>query len=179
MARFLTFALFLVLAILSAGVFGALHDQISYTVSHEYFTRFKFPMFNLLDASIPERVRAAEVGFLATWWMGIPLGLLTGAAGFMHRNAGHMRRALLWSLPVIVGFTLLFALAGLSYGYLQTRTIDPSAYSGWYTPAGVEHLRRYLCAGYMHNAAYLGGVAAIPVAWAFHFAFKWRTRRVA
>jgi hypothetical protein len=95
MYRLQSFVLFMVLALLTAGIFGALHDQISYTVSHEYFTRFKFFQFGLLDPAVPERLRAAQVGFLASWWMGIPLGLLAGVAGFMHRDPIRQRRALL------------------------------------------------------------------------------------
>ena len=74
------FIAFLVLAICAAGIFGMLHDQISYTVSNEYYTKFKFIQFDLLDLQLPDRVRAAMVGFLASWWMGVPLGVLTGVA---------------------------------------------------------------------------------------------------
>jgi hypothetical protein len=176
MAKFSTFVLFLFLAIVAAGLFGAVHDQISCTVSPEYFNRFKFPMFHLLDTHTPERIRAAEVGVLASWWMGIPLGLLSGVAGFIHKDPVQMNSALLKSIPVIVGFTLAFALAGLVYGYLQTQTVDIAAYDGWYIPPGLTNIRRFLCAGYMHNSAYLGGVVAIPVAWAYHFSIKWRAK---
>src|SRR5262245_33686245 len=120
------FSAFLVLAVAAAGAFGAVHDQISYTVSPEYFTRFKFLQFRLLDPAVPERVRTAEVGFLASWWMGLPVGLLTGAVAFIHRGAARMRRALSWSLLVILGFTLAFALGGLAYGFVETRALDPS-----------------------------------------------------
>jgi len=168
----LSLLLFLLLAMVSAGAFGALHDQISYTVSQEYFTKFKFLQFNLLDPNVPERLRAAEVGFLASWWMGIPLGLLTGVAGFMQRSPKQMLRALLWSLVVIVSFTLAFALFGLLYGYFRTEQLHLDAYQGWFIPPGLEDPRRFLCAGYMHNAAYLGGLLAVPVAWGFHFAFR-------
>jgi hypothetical protein len=169
-----TFVLFLLLAICAAGLFGAVHDQISYTVSHEYFTRFKFPQFGLLDPSVPERVRAAVVGVLASWWMGIPVGLLCGAAGFIQRSASAMLRALLWTLPVVMGFTLLFALGGLVYGYFQTSALDLANYSGWFIPPGLEQPRRFLCAGYMHNSAYIGGALGIPVAWLFNVVFRLR-----
>lgn len=166
------FILYVLLAFLVAGVFGAVHDQISYTVSHEYYTQFKFVQFGLLDANIPERLRAAEVGFLASWWMGWPLGIFTGIAGVIQKDVTQMRRALLWSLPVIAAFTLAFALCGLAYGYFQTAHMDPAAYHGWYFPTGLEQPRRFLCAGYMHNAAYLGGWFAIPFAWIFHILFR-------
>ena len=74
MAKFGLFLLFLPAAMLAAGLFGVLHDQISYTVSDEYFTKFKFIQFGLRDAFLSERVQVALVGFLASWWMGIPLG---------------------------------------------------------------------------------------------------------
>lgn len=172
MTKLRTFALYLLLAVIAAGLFGSLHDEISYTVSAEYFTKFKFIQFGLLDASVPERLRAAEVGFLASWWMGIPLGLFTGLAGFMHETAARMRRALLLSLPLIVAFTLVFALAGLALGCALTSQVDLASYQGWFIPDGLEQPRNFLCAGYMHNSAYLGGVLAIPVAWAFHFRLK-------
>jgi len=174
-ARARAFVLFIAAAAVTAGVYGALHDQISYTVSPEYFTRFKFVEFGLQDASIPERVRAAAVGWAATWWMGLLIGVLTGVAGFLQRTPMLMRRALFWSLPIVVGVALAAGLLGLLYGVIQTRTIDLRAYQGWYIPDGVVHIRRYLCAGYMHNASYIGGALAIPVAWRFHFVYRART----
>jgi hypothetical protein len=171
------FLLFLPLAIMAAGLFGAIHDQISYSISSEYFTKFKFPQFRLLDSGVPERIRAAHVGFLASWWMGIPMGVLCGLAGFVQRTPSLMLKALIWSIPVIASVGLAAALAGLIYGWLQTSTIDPTDYLGWVMPPGVVDLRRFVCAGYMHNGAYLGGVLAIPVAWLFHIIFRMRHGR--
>ena len=173
--RLLAFLAFLPAAVVVAGLFGALHDQISYSVSEEYFTGFKFEQFGLLEASVPARLRASEVGFLASWWMGIPLGLLAGLGGFLQPTAAQMWRALLWSLPVITAFALMVALCGLLYGYSQTTSVDIADYSGWYVPERLEDMRSFLCAGYMHNAAYLGGAAAIPVAWIFHWIYRRRS----
>lgn len=54
-----------------AGCFGILHDQITYTISPEYFTRMKFSQFRTADFGLPPRVFVAEIGFLATWWVGL------------------------------------------------------------------------------------------------------------
>jgi hypothetical protein len=168
--------LFIPAAALVAGLFGMIHDQISYSVSNEYFTKFKFVQFRLLDPNVPARIRAAEVGFLASWWMGIPLGVLCGAAGLIQRSPRLMWRALFWSLLIIVAFTLTVALAGLAFGWMRTQTIDLANYRGWVIPANVNDLRRFLCVGYMHDAAYLGGALSIPVAWLFNFVFRFATR---
>ncbi|MBO0752279.1 MAG: hypothetical protein J2P53_09215 [Bradyrhizobiaceae bacterium] len=172
MTRTGIFLLFLPAAIVAAGLFGMVHDQISYSVSAEYFTKFKFIQFHLIDPAIPERIRAAQVGFLASWWMGIPLGLLCGAAAFVQRSPALMQSALSWSLLFIVVFTLAVALAGAAYGWRQTEAINLANYHGWFIPHDVKDLRRFLCAGYMHNAAYLGGALSVPAAWVFHIIFK-------
>jgi hypothetical protein len=172
LSKILIFIAFIAISLLVAGLFGAVHDQISYTVSPEYFTRFKFIQFHLVNSDLPERVRAGIVGFKASWWMGIPVGVLCGAAGFVQRTPLIMLRALTFSLAIAVAVVLLAALAGLVYGWFQTRSVDLGAYAGWYVPRGLNDVRAFLCAGYMHNAAYLGGVFAIPVIWAFHMRFR-------
>lgn len=111
--------------------------------------------------------------------MGMPIGVLVGAAGFIHSGYRRMLRVTFWSLAVVVAFTLFFGLFGLLYGYWQTQSIDVNEYRGWFIPNDVVDLRRFLCAGYMHNAAYLGGGLSILVAWAFHVLVKLRTNDVA
>ncbi len=176
MKKLLIYVLLIILAVVLAGFYGIIHNQISYTISSEYFTKFKFRQFGFVDMPLPERVRASMVGFLASWWMGIPIGLLVGAAGFLHRDYRRMFKVSVWSFGVVVIFTLLFGLCGLSYGYLQTASINIAEYRGWFIPDDVVNLRRFLCAGYMHNSSYLGGVLAIVAAWIFQVMVKRRTK---
>ncbi len=175
MKKLLIYVLLVVLAVLLAAFYGIIHNQISYSVSSEYFTKFKFRQFGFVDMPLPERVRASIVGFLASWWMGIPIGLLVGAAGFIHKGHRRMFKVSLWSFAVVVVFTLLFGLCGLFYGYLQTTSINVAEYRGWFVPDDVVNLRRFLCAGYMHNSSHLGGVLAIVAAWIFQIIVKRRT----
>lgn len=172
MRKLIVLILFVLFAIVAAGVFGVIHDQISYSIAPEYFTRFKFHQFRLLDSSVPERLRVAQVGFLASWWMGIPLGVMSGLAALVHKTPQKMQSSLAWSLPLMMGVVLMFSLVGLAYGFYQTENIEWSRYSSWYIPSGLQNQRQYLCVGYMHNAAYIGGAVAIPVAWVFHLLRK-------
>ena len=41
----------LIIACIYAGTYGAIHNQISYTVSLEYFTKFKYLQFGVSSAS--------------------------------------------------------------------------------------------------------------------------------
>ena len=81
--RFLTFIVLICVSMLIAGSYGALHDQISYTVSDEYFTKFKYKQFGLTHSDLPDRVKVAIIGFRASWWMGIPIGFIISAFGFL------------------------------------------------------------------------------------------------
>jgi hypothetical protein len=176
MKKLLVFVLLFLFAIILAGLYGAIHDQISYTVSPEYFTKFKFRQFGFEGLHLPDRVRAGMVGFLASWWMGIPIGFLVGVVGFIHQGYRRMLKISLWSFAVVIAFTFLFGLCGLLYGYFETRTINLANYQGWFIPDDVVDLRRFLCAGYMHNAAYLGGTLAILVGWIFHVVARIKTK---
>ena len=53
-----------------AGIYGIVHDQITYTISPEYLTKLKFDQFHYADIGPPDRVFVAAIGFLATWWVG-------------------------------------------------------------------------------------------------------------
>jgi hypothetical protein len=99
---------------LIAGCFGILHDQITYTLSPEYFTRMKFDQFSTVDFGFPRRVFVAEIGFLGTWWVGLI------AAWFLARIAlpkfeSPGKRVML-AMAIIVGITILCGIAGYFIG---------------------------------------------------------------
>ncbi|MBK1814225.1 hypothetical protein JIN84_01205 [Luteolibacter yonseiensis] len=97
-----------------AGGFGILHDQVTYTISPEYFTRMKFDQFRWADVGLPERVFVAEIGFLATWWVGLI------AAWFLARIAMRKfespEKRVMQAMAVMVGITLAFGALGYFLG---------------------------------------------------------------
>jgi hypothetical protein len=67
MRKILNFFLIIFASIFIAGVYGIFHDQITYTISFEYYTLFKFEQFGMNEWGISsERVKAGIVGFLAS-----------------------------------------------------------------------------------------------------------------
>ncbi len=97
-----------------AGCFGILHDQVTYTISPEYFTRMKFQQFRSVDFGLPPRLFVAEIGFLATWWVGLI------AAWFLARVAlpkfESPGKKVISAMAVIVGVTILSGTAGYFAG---------------------------------------------------------------
>jgi len=177
MKKFLVFVFLTLLAILVSGFYGAAHDQISYTVSPEYFTKFKFQQFGIADLNLPDRTRASMVGFLASWWMGLPIGLMVGGTGFVHPGHWQMLKMTLLAFGLVMVMTLLFGLGGLLYGYFQTKTVNLTDYPDRFIPKDVVDLRHFLCVGYMHNASYLGGTLGIFAACIFQVVVRIKTAR--
>src|SRR3954468_17526608 len=91
-----------VLGALAAAAYGALHDQISYAISPEYFTKMKFRQFSYANFGWPPRLFAAEVGFLATWWVGLVAGWFLARAGLAEMVATRGRTAIVKPFAIIV-----------------------------------------------------------------------------
>jgi hypothetical protein len=149
---------------LIAGAYGILHDQVTYTLSEEYFTKFKSQQFHWADFGWPRRVYVVEIGFLATWWVGLVAGwfLARITVPQLNREAAIRRCA--------VGFAIVFALAivgGLVGAWLGWRRMHDSDLGGWtdYTLLyGVKDLGRFVWVGFIHNGSYAGGLAGLIVA---------------
>lgn len=175
MLRFLTFFGLGLAALLIAGIYGALHDQISYTVSNEYFTKFKHIQFGLADSPLPERVKVALTGFLATWWMGVPIGFFVGVFSFLHSSSALMWKRTLRAYGVVVLVTACSGLFGLAQGYLFAKQDkDRPVFGPW--GHSIDQPVRYHAVGQMHNFGCLGGVLGIFAGVPFQF-YQKRKRR--
>jgi MFS family permease len=174
MKKLLVFILLVIIGVGVAGFYGALHNQISYTVSPEFFTKFLFEKFRH-NTQLPDRIRASFVGYDGSWGMGFLIGLLIGIVGFIHRGYRRMLTVSIQAMVVVVAFTFLFSLWGLVYGYYETANLNLADYHGWF-PENIENQRRFLCANYMHNSSYLGGELSILVGWFYHIFVKIRTK---
>lgn len=154
------YLLMLVLAAVVAGIYGTLHDQISYTFSNEYFTQFKFKQFDIPWANETPRLGAAYVGALATWWMGILVFIILGLFGFMFHSPRQMAVNLSKSFLIVIGVALLTGIGGLALGYYQVNDQTVSQYMHWVAP-GVTDPIQFVRVGFMHNSSYLGGLTGL------------------
>ncbi len=166
LGKFPVFFVLVILAAISAAVFGALHNQLSYSVGPDYFHVIKFPQFNLAPDVSP-RVGAAIVGVQASWWMGVIVGIPAFLYGlFRVPTARTYLAAGIGAIGAVVLLSAFAALLGLIAGIAL-------AGSGWFAdliaiPAGLDRAE-FLRAGMMHDASYLGGALGALVAfWPMH-----------
>jgi hypothetical protein len=162
MKRILLLLLIIGLGPIIGGLFGIIHDQLTYTISPEYYTKFKFYQFGLMDigneAIFPNpRLEVSAVGFMATWWMGLPIGLVLGLVGLTINNNKKMFLTVIkaFVLTTIVAFAT--GLIGLAYGKLHLADTGVN----WWLPNNLIDKKNFIAVGSMHNFSYIGGLTGL------------------
>lgn len=154
------------IAPLIGGVYGIIHDQLTYTISPEYYTKFKFFQFGLMnygnEAIFPNpRIQVSLVGFLATWWMGIPIGLILGSVGLIHKEAKSMFLITLKAFLITVLLAFITGLVGLGYGHFVLANQTEESFTYWFIPENLIDFKNFIKVGSMHNFSYLGGLIGL------------------
>lgn len=145
---------------LVAGVYGVVHDQITYTLSPEYFTKFKFQQFAWADFGFPTRVFVAEIGFLATWWVGFIAGWFLGRIALKHESPRWHRVAtgLEWIIAFAISGAVLGALCHLVF------PDSPRAWIDGIDLRGIPETRCFLLVGWIHTGGYAGAAIGFAIA---------------
>jgi hypothetical protein len=160
MAKIIAFVLLLGVACVVAGLYGMVHNQISYTVSPEYFTAYKFRQFGI-PAALQGRAGAALVGFLASWWMGVLIGLPVLFIGLILPSWKLYASRCLIAMGVVVVTALLVGLAAL---VIASFAVTDTQLPAFRYPLGVVDKVAFARAGIMHDFSYLGGFLGIVTA---------------
>jgi hypothetical protein len=149
----------ILLAIIAAVTYGIVHDQVTARICVEYFTIGHAPIFGTEDPTL----LGVGSGILATWWVGLFLGVPAAAAA---RLGSWPKRDARWLLKPIVVLMLASAcgafLAGIAGWWLASRKIvflvGPLA-----DEVPTEKHVAFLIDGFAHTASYgfgfLGGLA--------------------
>src|ERR1700753_1646882 len=114
MRKFITFLLIVLVAIVIASLYGVGHDQATYSISPEYYTKYKFIQFNLADSGAAQhmtqpRSAVVMVGVKASWWMGAIIGAILGLFALVFRNADRMFQSAMQALGVVLLIAVLSA----------------------------------------------------------------------
>jgi len=147
---------------LVAGMYGAIHDQITYSISPEYFTRLKFIQFHYADFGLPHRIFVAEIGFLATWWVGFFAAWFIARLTVPAFSRAAALRHTLGGFVIIIAFGFASSVAGYLLGLWHNT--DYSEWQGLASALRVVDVPDFIRVAYIHNAAYLGGLIGLMAA---------------
>jgi hypothetical protein len=150
------------LGIAAAVVYGILHDQVTARVCVEYFTIAHHIYFFLTD---DPTFLGLGWGIIATWWVGLILGVMVGAAARLGSMPKVPARDLIRPIAVMMAVVGVLALLAGVAGYLLARQgavwlVGPLAVE---IPA--EKHAAFLADLWAHTASYgfgfLGGVILV------------------
>jgi len=149
------------LACAIAGAYGAIHNQVSYTVSPDYFHAFKFLQFQFPE-SLRHRGGASLVGWLASWWMGIAIGPLLYMTYHRRLQAAPSASQMCRGLAITLVVTAI--VGALALGIAQLTVSHESVH---FAPQAAKDPLAFSRAGILHDGSYLGGVLGTIIACVF------------
>jgi hypothetical protein len=153
------------LSILSAVAYGIVHDQITARICVEYFTIGHPPVF----ATDSRTLLAFGWGVIATWWVGLLLGIPLAMAARLGRRPKRSAASLVRPIGVLLLVMACCATLAGAIGYLLARDkvvflVEPLS---WQVP--VEKHVPFLVDLWTHDASYLagfvGGIVLIVITW--------------
>ncbi len=146
-----------------AGLYGILHDQITFTIAPEYFTKFKFIQFrHMIFLHCSDRFNVSVIGFLATYWVGTFVASLLGLVNLII-GAEELFAKTLKAFLIVLLVTACFWAAGYAAGRIITANCSTEQILGWgiYFPRGIKDVKGFMTVGFIHNFSYLGGFAGM------------------
>lgn len=149
----LRFVEIILLCIMAAIVYGIVHDQITARICVEYFTVFHPPVFETDDPTL----LGLGWGVIATWWVGLIMGVLLASAARFGSWPKFTARQLIKPLTIMLLCTASLAVLAGSVSYLlavRQMTYMDAASSIYIVP---EHRVGFLVDLWAHLASYIGG----------------------
>jgi len=154
----------ILISVLISGCYGIIHDLITSSICPEYYTKFKFFQFGIMDdyqrpfrGNLP--LMASIVGFLATWWFGLLIGFILSVFGLVFKLEEKLFEITLKSifLVIIVAFSCGF-FAFLFGNFNPNYNLDYNPYE-----QTIIEIRQFNLVGLIHNFSYLGGIIGLIV----------------
>jgi hypothetical protein len=159
------------MSILACVIYGIAHDQITARLCVEYFTIFHAPVFGTDNPTL----LGIGWGILATWWvglfLGVPLAVVSRAGRLPKRSAADLIRPIAILMGVVAGVATVAGIVGFiaaSNGWIWM--VEP-----WASRIPPDRHILFLTDLWAHNASYGAGFVGGLVM----MALIWRGRRVA
>lgn len=147
-----------------AGVYGILHDQVTYSIGPEYFTKLKFQQFQYADFGLGDRVFVSCIGFLATWWVGFIIVWFLSRRLIPDQDRGTAYRGIFKGMAIVFAAGILAGAIGYAYGMTLDADTNYEKWQPVFSRLQITDPTGFLRVAYMHNASYLGGFVGFIIA---------------
>jgi|ERR1051325_119645 hypothetical protein len=159
------FLLVILLSVLSAVIYGIIHDQITARICVEYFTVGHPPIFNTESPTL----LGFGWGVVATWWVGVMLGIPLACAARLGSSRPWRAGELIKPLAILLAVMGIgaFLAGGIAYVLASKGSIRLTGVFASALPPE-KHIP-FLVDMWTHSASYLlgflGGIVLIVWTW--------------
>lgn len=158
----------IIASVLAAIIYGIVHDQITARICVEYFT-VGHP--RLIDSDSPT-VLGFFWGVVATWWVGLPLGIGLAIAARTGRRPKLTCSQLIRPIGILLCSMFGIAILAGLIGYFTSSASIFYLVERLASRIPEEKHVAFLTAGWAHSASYLAGLIGGIVLWIV----TWRRR---
>lgn len=145
------------ISILVASIFGAIHNQVSYSISSEFFQNYLFGKFGINEWGISSDItKASIVGIIGTYWVGAILGIIYSII-YLFLNVENKFQIIIKSIFI----NILVSIIGSLFAFLIAYFFISPEKSGVFMDFGTMYPKKYIEAAYMHTGSYYGGVLGL------------------
>lgn len=155
------------LGALFAGIYGVLHNQVTFAISSEYFLKIKYLQFDYLNFAGTDRLRVSIIGFFAACWVGLLFGWFLSRWFLPNSSILIAHQKILRSSIVIFVTSLLSATVGGMYVFFREEFINYSNWAQIVSYYDIENKEAFVNAAYIHNGSYLGALLGMFIALAW------------
>ena len=156
----------LVAAVAAALAYGAVNDQVTVTISPEYFLQGKelYKVIGDHPAEAALRWEAAKVGLKATWSVGLLSGVVLLLANNPWRGVPRLsNRRLVATLPLVVGTAAVLGAVGGGVGYAGGLTWIDADFR-LFVDTNTLRPYRFMATWGAHLGGYVGGAVGTILA---------------
>lgn len=147
-----------------SGFYGALHNQVTFCISNEYFLKIKYLQFDYLIFGDAHRVNISIIGLFAGCWAGLLLGWFL-SRWFLPHGSIFIANQKIFRSSIIIFFTsILSATVSGFYAFFQKEAIDYSNWAQLVNLYGIENKWALVNVAYIHNGSYLGALLGMFIA---------------
>ena len=152
---------------LISGTYGIIHDQVTFTISPEYFENFKFDQFAWANFGFSDRIFVGCIGFLATWWVGVIVAWVLTRRMLPDQPRKSAFKKIISGFVVVFITGILFGIGGYLYGNYLGPNADYSNWNWAFLKYDITDRWSFMRVAYIHNAGYLGGLAGLILTYIF------------
>lgn len=146
---------------LSACVYGILHDQITYTISEEFYTKIRFAQNEIPQSESWWGV--TKVAVLNTWKIGLIISFTLSCMGLIHPTNKAFVKYTMQAFFISMGVAAILTALGYVNGIYNHNALEK-------LPNTIINKNDFLLVQSIHNFTYIGGLIGmfVGIYWQFY-----------